>query len=1022
MALRISGGSGRKGHENDLIPKDSSASSAGEIKGAEKNPGQDKKGAADALEEGLVKGGMHALSGPSGGALGVMRFFLSNNKRKMTASGFVVTVIVGLLFFFSVGQGPLQLVHLSQILQKLTFGQEKASSLRFKGFIRYFRTGDIGETRLGHFASKSVRKAMNQLSEIGIDFERNTISGAPNKMTVDTNKHPDFKDLPENERLAAVRKHFGITNGNILSKSGSVVSIDIDSTTTKGMRFGNSLTHTALGGLENGKIATALLMRRMAKFFNLPRLYSPIKAAENKAAERLKTRQDRINAEKERAGPRNESTNTRAGPIKERLRPKISSNAAKFGGAALVTTSAICLVRDIATDAVALNYAAVVVPSMLEAEDKIAVGAQTQSGKDITLPQAGNVVEAFTDENGESIWAAKSLNAVATNGPGKGKDISADYQQAFSNKTTADSIKDFSRVEVGGIDISGAACSDIGVVIQAGFGIGLLIAGPFTGGATWGAFAAKTAASTAATAGIMYFIQQKLAALVSTDAIVEPPLGGAVGGNLLAYGKHASAGLSGRTAGGVALSSEDSQALLEERDQEEKEKFQSKSFAERMFNTKDYRSFASSALRPVYSLSFSQKITKSFSLLTQAPSLFSNTFSSALSFFTPKSSAQEKQYNWASPEYGIPSEVLNDPSLQDPYENAGVVAAGLKNERLDDEVERAEKCFGVKIEDGPNGWGVLAEKDTNPTDQKYIDADCDNLDSFNWKRMMLFVHDSQVMSAVACYDGEEEACSDVTGGSGETGGGASPSEEAPPPETTNCEVDFSAVPSMEDLAKFIDRECETGMPAIEDVMGDKSPFNPPYKIKIVEASEMSSSRTLGQVFTAEGQGGPVGTMWLNKDFLRQNASKRDEIRGVLLHELAHVTQGYGTIPDSEKLAEMLGDLRGDGMYQFVTEGGADYVASGFRNVGSSSREQRLHCMYGGWDVYTSGYSCGAALLAYINDKYSNNLIKKLNRSIHSGGYTDSFFSDLTGKDINTLFNECIQNPRGDPLCKGGTRQ
>lgn len=1022
MVLRIPGGKEEKGHENQLIPKDSGASSNGAINNAEKNPEQNKKTAVDALEEDLVKGGLHALSGPSGGAYSVMRYFLSNNKRKMTASGLAVTIIISLLFFFSVGQGPLQLVHLSQILQKFSFGQEKTNSIRFRGFIRYFRTGDIGEIRLGHFASKSVRKAIGQLSKIGIDFERNSISGAPYKMTIDTNKHPDFKNLPENKRLSAVRSHFGIVNANIARKAGSIVSIDIDSTTLRGIKFGNSLMRTAIGGLEKGTILAALLKRRMAKFFNLPRLYSPIIAAINKAAEKLRTKRARINAEKERASPRKESTNTRAGPIKSRLRPKLSPKATKIAGGALVGTGVLCMFRDIADDAVALNYAAVVVPSMLEAEDKTAVGAQVQAGQNITLDQAGNVVESFTDENGESIWASKALDAAATNGPGTGKDIPAEYQQAFSNKTTADNIKN----TLGAGGVTDRICSKPGQIISIGAGLALIVSGPFTGGLTWGVFAGRATAGAAATAGIMYFLQKTVAPILADSPLVDLPLGGALGGSMMAYGAKASNGLSSRTSGGVALSSEESQALLDEQEEIEKEEFQSKSFFARMFDTQDYRSFASSALRPVYSLSFSQKITKSFSVLTQAPSLFSNTFSGVLSFFTPKSFAQEKQYVWGFPEYGIPAEIINDPRLQDPYENAKVVARKLENNKLDNEVDRAEKCFGVKIEDGPNGWDVLAEKDTNPADKKYIDANCDDLSNFDWKRMILFVHDSQLMTAIACYDGEEEACSDITSGPGETGGGAaSPSEEPEIPEKTNCEVDFSAAPGLENLAQFIDRECEVNLPVIEDLMGRPSPFDPPYKIKIVEPEDMAQvggGAALGQVFTRPDQGGEVGLMLLNKDFLRQNAANRNNARGLLIHELTHVAQGYGTKPGDEKLEDMLGDLSGDGIYQFVTEGGADYIATTFRGVGYHSKEQRLHCMSRGWRVYTSGYSCGGALLSFITEKYSRNLIKKLNRTIRSGQYTDSFFNDLTGKDLNALFNECIQNPRRDPLCKRGIRQ
>ncbi len=487
----------------------------------------------------------------------------------------------------------------------------------------------------------------------------------------------------------------------------------------------------------------------------------------------------------------------------------------------------------------------------------------------------------------------------------------------------------------------------------------------------------------------------------------------------MAYGSQALAADLYRKSGAAPIpdTSTTSKPLLARADD-----FQQKSFFARTFDIHDYRSLAS---RTIDNSNFNA--TQTVASLANSFSSIGSLFSSMLNIFSPQLFAANDggAYDFGFPRYGFTQADLDNPLTEDPYKNAEKAVKILKSD--DDYVDRAKDCFGVTF-DEDNGWKVDLvdnpegdpEKDVLPNTAKYHEANCGDT-SDKWLIIRLFIFDSRTMEAYACYEGvDENAC--IQPDEGPVASVDNPPEQQP--ETTDCEVDSSAAPGLTELAQFIDQECEKDLPIIEDLMGRPSPFAEPHKIKIVEASDMTQGENgaaLGLVFFEANDDYNAGQMLLNKDYLRQNANNKQEIRGLLVHELTHVSQGYGVEPGLDKIGDMFGDVSGDGIYQFVTEGGADYIKAAFP-AGTGPRSQNLTCVYRGWRVYTAGYRCGSALLTYIHDSYSKNVIKKLNGAIRDGEYSDSFFSDLTGKDLNTLFNECIKNPRRNPLCKGGIRQ
>lgn len=721
---------------------------------------------------------------------GSSNFTSFGSKLKITrrrAAFFIVSGVVGGggIFGLSILQGPFQAVHLSQILQKNNFGNEKSSASRLQGFWRYHKTGDVGQTRVGYLGSRTFGKVTDRLKGIGVEFERNKFTGHPTKLTIDPSKHPSTKGLSPSKQAAALDKLYDVGKGSFARAGPGALSIDINSTTPKGIKIAGTLVQTSLEPLGDGKIATATNARAMKTFFNLPKLFSPISkrvnAAENKAGAAAATREEKKKADEERRKQLRDPVTEKGVAARSKIKENLNGNKAKIG-AVLIGLQGLCIVRSVADSAVTVNRSMIVAPATIEAVDKTAVGSQSQSGLDLTLEQIGTVVQGFEDENGKTIFKAKALQATSGKGKPSGEDIGDDYKQAFSNETTAKNIKDtVGSFEIAGQDIGGLACSKPGLAIQGGIGIGLLIASvggtPFTGGASLAAFTAKQGAQAAASFGVIYMLQNQFEKLLSDDEVLPATLSGPVGGNLLAYGAREASNINARSSGGVELGDTETAALDREQQLNSQKEFQSRGFASRLFDVYDYRSVASGLLEGA-STDPAQNLTTLASSVMNIGQTIPNLFSS----FTPKVTAAEEPYDWGFPRYGISKDILDDPSLQDPYDNADKVAAFLDSGDSS-YIDRAKKCFGVDISKGADGWDVSAQEDVNPNEEGYLGANCNDT-SDTWKRIILFIFDTRLITSVACYDGDEEACEQI--GIGDTSGSTgTPSDNSTATENPN---------------------------------------------------------------------------------------------------------------------------------------------------------------------------------------------------------------------------------------------
>lgn len=757
--------------------------SSGDLRDAEKDAaklGQDTSGTAGAAE--AAKEGA-AISDKLGNGftpeniptskVAAVKMLLSTNKRKAAFGGTVGGIITLLVIIFGISAGPAQLVQLSKVLQKPLAASNDSTESRTNGLFRYARSGRFGETRVGKIGSVTFGKTIKQLEDIGIKFNTDALDRTKS-VVIDTAKlsktFPELEGMPKSEQPAFLADKLNIPEGDIKQISGSGKNIKWGVNTRNwGVEATRALYKGSVEALGNGELLTGIKFRTMARFLGEPSLFHPIKrwsAAKEKsilaAADAKKARQ----AEEEKRAKATQKAALDEAKIPAEGIKKGLKSPAKAAGAALLAVGGLCLVRSIADDVVKLNYAGIVLPSTIQAVDKVAVGSQIQNGSDLSAAQVGSIADSLTDKNGKTVWQGRALQALANNPKLSGEELPYEYQQAFSNETSAQRIKD----TIGGGTAGSIACSPVGIAVQVVAGLAAVVvavAGAAeTGGASVAALAAgKAAIGMVATAGAIYGIEKFATNIFADKAVVAEVASGPIGGNILAYGARSMEGIDARSAGGVELSPKDEAAINQRIENNEKRTFQAKSLFAKVFDINDYRSITGRLAQSV-TPSFSQNVASIVGSLTKIGNLLPSTLGALI----PKANAETAaDYKWPFPMYGIPSDVLNDSRFQNPYDNADKVAALLDNPVTHDKyVPRAKACFGVNISKGSDGWDVSFDTDVNPNEQSYVDAKCGNTSDVNWKRMMLFVFDTKTMKAAACYEGDGVSCQDISAEGGGT--------------------------------------------------------------------------------------------------------------------------------------------------------------------------------------------------------------------------------------------------------------
>jgi Peptidase of plants and bacteria len=143
---------------------------------------------------------------------------------------------------------------------------------------------------------------------------------------------------------------------------------------------------------------------------------------------------------------------------------------------------------------------------------------------------------------------------------------------------------------------------------------------------------------------------------------------------------------------------------------------------------------------------------------------------------------------------------------------------------------------------------------------------------------------------------------------------------------------------------------------------------------------------------------------LSSQYLEQYKENPAALDEMVVHEMTHVAQHYYH-PIIGRLVVV--DSHPPSCWQ---EGIADYVCF---KLGQTNGWRCAECD-SVYPHYRSGYSCAGALLLYLEGTYNSNLARQLNTALRQGRYSDDFFLNTTGKDLEALWSEFQRTPAFRP--------
>jgi len=696
----------------------------------------------------------------------------SLTKKNSTIGGIVGLLIGGGFLFGSLSLGPPELIHYAQTLGKPAEHQQTASTSEVGKLIRWAKTKDIGETRLGFLGSKLNKKIVADFADRGITVTPDPKTGQFQKFTIET-ENSKYAGMNPDEAKAAIAADNGIdpariTKGVSLVRGSTSYTVDVSDIKTSAKR-------NIIGGFVDdqslGKISSFARFRTLTKRLGLPNWLHPLRKlalkTDQKIADKITAKQAKAQAdgdEKSRLGKLLTPSDEMKAKITE-FRDKTSGIGKGVGGT-LIATAVLCSVKEIAHAVPEINRLNVVVPAMKSAGDALAIGGQIMAGQDVSEQDVGAVVDNFTDSKGGTPWQSAGIQHLEGVTNPSGGAVSSTLGQAFSPSTTAASLEK-------GLDAFGVGyfCSTVGQFTQAVVGGALLLTGV-------GGLASKSlqiATSVAAGYAIGDIVQG------ITKALTDDPLGGIphqgiAGGNADALGAVEVANSANRGDGGTQLSQGQTDELAYQQNLDDNAQFQSESFASRMFDTKDYRSLAG-RLIDTQNPNVGQNVANTLGNLSTGFMRIGSSLGSMFGALLPHAQAAQPSNGVSGlgiPEYGFSLEDLNNPLVANPYDNAQYVATNiLDTSAKDTYVKRVQDCFGDDIQkdsagnwmvttvDKPDSESVSGEGGVNPNSEDYINANCNQSSQSdpNWLRIRFFIFDTNTMEGYACDQlNDTEAC------------------------------------------------------------------------------------------------------------------------------------------------------------------------------------------------------------------------------------------------------------------------
>ncbi|MFA5004372.1 MAG: M23 family metallopeptidase [Candidatus Saccharimonadales bacterium] len=737
------------------VPTDARGLTSPDVAGAENRAANDKFGStAGEVNDGGVASDDQVGSGFTGDGSSKRkgRFW---TKKKVKAAGLGTGIVVGgSMFGLSIISGPMEFIHLAQVLHGAHFSnQENAGDGRMSKMYRFLRSkGHVGETRMGFLASNYHGKIINKLSDIGIVPEYNNKLDTYKGFTLDTeHANSPYKGMTPQQAAAAFEQKTGFKP----TINGNKITVD-----AKGFWSQRKSLSAALSELGDAKLTTAVRVRVLGKFGLVT--WHPLKIVDKKVnnsavkiANSLKDKwKERLKSGVEPPvtldGARGQNTDANGNPIpltpeeqasasssvkdsgkvKSTLDKLANSKGAGIAGGVAAAAGVACALKAVNDSVPEIRYAQVIVPLTRMGMNAITVGYQIMSGQDVDPAELSYLSQSFShmNDNGTVDTWDQSLPIRAETGQKGGTDISSGTKDLI----TKNSISWLSWT-----NNLGAICSGVGQAITGVVSIGL---GIISGGTV------STISGFIAGAALTGPLIQKAAEFLAGDA-VNVLASGAEWGSNVDYGARLGANAAALQFGGTALTSSQSAELTTQSNAIDQANFKSKSLASRLFDPYDSRSMLAHAIDS-QSPNMSQNIA---SLTSRFMNIGSSIIRLPAAIFPHAQAVTSTAYDYGFPEIGFSAADLNNAAVENPYDNADAVATLLDGPNGATYITKAQACFGVGIGKGADGlWDVTPQKDVDIYSAKYDQGGCTSSGDANWLKIRFFIFDTGIMEGYAC--------------------------------------------------------------------------------------------------------------------------------------------------------------------------------------------------------------------------------------------------------------------------------
>jgi hypothetical protein len=719
------------------------------------------------------------------------------NKRRKALGGGIIGTIIG-LFLFGYASGPLQFIHIAQLLEQAHFSSLQSQTddrgLRLARDIRYAKMGQIEKVRLGRIGNHFADKIEASFNKAGIESSYTDTFGFRDGLIIDPEKLPagsafgDLKDKSPAEIKSYFKANFNVdAQTSVKGKALPGKSIFVDTSNLSYLQ-NRSVTKAAVATTGISKKYSALSARIMGTRAGVT--WHPIKSLDNTI---LKTVEDRYT--KWRATQADELNNGVAPDVTKQdksqnpdsskdanqtsaeaahaasdavdaaihegdaaaadlksgsttAEPKLTSSIQdKFTGSKTVGATALvgilCTVKALGENIDNIKQDQVVLPLIRYAVQFIALGAQVMSGQGVDMEQLSFFSKALQGKD--------STNA--TTSWSQAQPFQAQAGQAQTGPGPSDTLNSigkgnpFSELSSGAVGSAmGAVCGKVGSAIQTVIGF---LGGPIS-------FAVQTVVAHVALPPLI----NKITHWLSHDPANIFAVGRDAGYNMM-YGARLAANAQATSAGGRPLSTPEEVALSTAENTDYQKNFAYKNIAYKLFSPYD-RGSSLSQLIDHSGTTATQNLAKMGSFILN----YHNLFGSLSKLFSPSTHAAAlTTYDYGFPMTGFSAAEMSNPKVANPYQNADEVVNTILPAHSD-YIDRAKKCFGVIIDsetfDITSWQGGIPEYKSD----SLLDGSCSD-NSIEWLQTRFYIFDTQTAQSAACYHGDAsddiaaQACADI---------------------------------------------------------------------------------------------------------------------------------------------------------------------------------------------------------------------------------------------------------------------